>query len=129
MAGDENQRIVERYWAALATGDFDDAAAFLSDDFVEDWPQSGERIIGPANWLEMARHHPTFPSIEPVRHEGQGDLWVSELLFDYGRGGESQPYHVCAVQHLREGRIASIVEYFAAPFEPADWRIDWVERT
>lgn len=128
MGEAENRETVERFWASLEGEDYEGAAAHLHDDLVEDWPQSGERINGPANWLEVVRNHPTFPSIRPRRHEGRDDLWVSECVFDYGGEGESQPYHVCAIQRLRDGKIASIVEYFGAPFEAADWRADWVER-
>lgn len=128
MTNDVNRETVERYWEALARKDFEEAAAFLDDGFVEDWPQSGERIHGPENWLSMVRGHPTFPAVGPMRHEGREDLWVSHCHFDYGQGGESQPYEVCAVQQLRDGKIVSIVEYFGAPFEAADWRRDWVER-
>lgn len=32
------------------------------------------------------------------------------------------------MQRVADGRILRIVEYFAAPFQAADWRADLVER-
>jgi hypothetical protein len=122
---DANRESAERLWSALARKEFDAAAAELHPDLVEEWPQSGERIVGVPNWLRMVNEHPTFPSIEPKRHVGAGDLWVSECRFDYGDG---TPWSICAVQEFREGKIARITEYFGSPFEAADWRTGIVER-
>jgi hypothetical protein len=48
--------------------------------------------------------------------------------YEYPTDDGPEPYEVCAVQRVAHGKIASIVEYFAAPFEAADWRADLVER-
>lgn len=124
----EVPEVVERYWEALVRKELGAAAACLHDEFTEDWPQSGERIVGRDNWLSMVTHHPTFPAVSRVSHEGGDDLWVSRAHFDYPTDGEPAAYEICAIQWLRDGRIVRIVEYFAAPFEPADWRADLVER-
>ena len=127
MSADANRATVERYWEAVAREDFDAAAKEFHDDFIELWPQSGERISGRENWLSMVRAYPGFPSIEQKRTIGRADLWVTEAAFDYARDG-SPPWQVCAVQECRDGKIARITEFFGSPFEPADWRAEWVER-
>lgn len=99
------------------------------DEFIEEWPQSGERIRGRDNWLAMATAHPTFPSIRPRSTEGVEDLWVTHAHFDYPTDEGAAPFEVCAVQRVREGKILSITQYFGAPFEAAEWRAGWVERT
>jgi hypothetical protein len=53
---------------------------------------------------------------------------VSQAHYEYPSDEGPAPYEVCAIQWLRDDRIARIVEYFAAPFEAADWRADIVER-
>ena len=117
------------YWAALERNDLGQAASFLHDAFTEDWPQSGERIVGVENWLAMVTSHPTFPAVSRVSHEGREDLWVSGAHYDYPtEEGEPAPYEVCAIQWVRDGKILRIVEYFGAPFEPAAWRADTIER-
>jgi hypothetical protein len=119
---------IRGYWEALARKDLQGAATFLDADVTEDWPQSAERIVGVQNWLAMVTRHPTFPSVRPLSHEGRDDLWVSQAHYEYPSDEGPAPYEVCAIQWLRDDRIARIVEYFAAPFEAADWRADIVER-
>jgi ketosteroid isomerase-like protein len=117
---------VVRFWDALERKDLEGATAFLHEAFVEDWPQSGERIVGADDWLRMATHHPTFPAVQVTRTTGCDDTWVVEADFRYVP--DEGPWRVCALHEVRDGRIAKITEYFGAPFEAAEWRSDWVER-
>jgi hypothetical protein len=120
---------IRGYWDALERKDLEGAASFLNDGFTEEWPQSGERIVGVQNWLAMVTRHPTFPAVSRVTHEGREDLWVSQAHFEYPtEGGEPAPFEICTIQWIRDGTIFRIAEYFAAPFEPAEWRADIVER-
>ena len=119
MGEADERKIVQRYWESLSRKDFDLAAGDLHADFTEDWPQSGEHIVGVRNWLGMVKSHPTFPTITPLRHTGERSLWVSELHFEYPVPGGATPFEVCAVQQLRDGKIVHITEYFGARFEPA----------
>jgi SnoaL-like domain len=117
--------VIDRYWEAVRERDLEAVRACVTDDFVEDWPQSGERIRGIDNWHRMATAHPTYPSVTPVRTVGEGDLWVTEALFDYGGG---DPWRVCAILELAGDRIARVTEYFGAPFEVPEWREGMTER-
>jgi hypothetical protein len=122
----ERRGLIERYWAAVAERDLERVRACVTDDFVEDWPQSGERIRGIDNWHRMAMAHPTYPSVSTLRTIGQGDLWLTEALFDYG--GEDPPWRVCAIFELSGDRIGKVTEYFGPPFEAPDWRTELTER-
>jgi ketosteroid isomerase-like protein len=126
MASQDAPDAVVRLWQALERKDLEGATAFLHESFVEEWPQSGERINGPENWLQMATHHPTFPSVKVVRMRGGGDVWVVEADYDYP--GTEGTWRVCALHEVRDGLIGRVTEYFGAPFEAAAWRADWVER-
>ena len=127
MGGEDNRGAVEAMWEAFARKDFEAAAESMADDFVEDWPQSGERIAGKENWLSIVKNFPGgVPDATPVRLVGEGDVWVQELLFDYR--GDVGTYHVCAVHEFRDGKMAAMTEYFGPPFEPAEWRAQWIER-
>jgi SnoaL-like domain len=119
------EEIVRAFWSALEGADVEGAASFLHEGFVEEWPQSGERIRGADNWLAMATTHPTFPSIEHVRTVGENDVWATHARYDYGDG---TPWQVIAVQEVREGKIVRITEVFGTPFDAADWRSHLVER-
>lgn len=117
--------VVERFWSAFAARDLDTAASLLSDRFEQRWPQSGELIHGPDNWLAMASSHPNLPQSKTVAIYGEGVLWVAELVFDYGDG--SPPYQVAAIHRVAKGVIESTIEFFGAPFDPAEWRSGVVE--
>jgi hypothetical protein len=121
----DRPELIDRYWEAVNQRDLERVRACVTDDFVEDWPQSGERIRGIDAWHRMATTHPTYPSVTPVRTMGEGDLWVTEALFDYGGG---DPWKVCAILELSGDRIAKVTEYFGAPFEVPEWRAGMTER-
>ena len=39
---DDNRKIVERFWSAVKAKDWDAHDALVDDDYVQEWPQSGE---------------------------------------------------------------------------------------
>jgi limonene-1,2-epoxide hydrolase len=126
MGERENGKAVERFWRALEDADFETAKGELHSDFVEFFPQSGERIRGVGNWLSFVTNYPGFPAIKVRRIIGRDDLWVTEAAFDYSKDG-SAPYQVCEIQECRDGKIAEVTAVFGAPFEAADWRAAFVE--
>ena len=118
--------------AALQSNDFGALAALLqqygTDDYVEEWPQSGERLTKAAS-MRMAEAYPqmsgTTPSFTYKRMVGGGDIFVVEGTIDYGDG---VPVSYVGIGELRDGKVARMTEYFANPFEPPAWRADFVER-
>ena len=127
MGERENREAVERFWRSVSVMDFDAAKQELHDDFVESYPQSGERIRGVDNWSSLVTNFPGFPAIEVGRIIGSEDLWVTEADFDYAKDG-TVPWRVCYVQRCRDGKIADATAYFGAPFSAAEWRAPFVER-
>jgi limonene-1,2-epoxide hydrolase len=126
MGESENRAALERFWAALENEDFDAASEEIDDGFEETYPQSGEHIVGKANFVGLLKAFPGFPRVKVRRHQGAGDLWITEATFDYARDG-STPWQVCEVQVVRDGKLRSITAYFGAPFEPAEWRVPFAE--
>ena len=60
-----NRAIVERYARALP-GDFETLASLRHANFVEEWPQSGERIRGHANYQLIHKNYPGgLPALKP----------------------------------------------------------------
>ena len=55
MAEPSGRAVVERFAKAILDKDFDAQAALIADDYVEEMPQSGERIRGKANWNAVIR--------------------------------------------------------------------------
>jgi len=117
---------------ALKDGDFGRMTEVLqeygTDDFVEEWPQSGERLRK-ANAIKMAESYSEMSGKSPKftyrRMLGGGDVFVAEGTIDYGDG---VPVSYVGIGELRDGKVARITEYFANPFEAPAWRADYVER-
>ena len=104
-----------------------DAAA--GDEFVEEWPQSGERIRGKATAKRINEGYSaatgTTPSMRLRRIVGEGDVQVVEATIDYGDG---TPVNYIGIAEFKGGKLTKITEYFASPFEAPAWRADFVER-
>ena len=124
--------IAARYEEALKAGDFGQIAElaqeYATDDFVQDWPQSGERMTKAAA-LKLAEAYPRDVGHEPqfsyTRMLGGGDLFVIEGTIDYGDG---VPVSYVGIGELRGLKVARMTEYFANPFEAPAWRAGLVER-
>ena len=70
MAVDRNAEHAQAYAAALASNDLDALDRLRTPDFVEDWPQSGERIVGHAQYRAI---HDAYPGGYPQgRSAGRG---------------------------------------------------------
>jgi hypothetical protein len=118
--------------AILKSGDFGRMTELIqrygADDFVEEWPQSGERLRKAAV-MKMAESYPEMSGTKPTFHYrrmlGEADFFVVEGTIDYGNG---VPVSYVGVGEMRDGKVARMTEYFANPFEAPAWRADFVER-
>jgi SnoaL-like domain len=95
------------------------------DDVVVEFPQSGERILGKKNIYELRAHYPAKLSFKILRTRGEGNLWITELIITY----DGRPVYVVTIMEFKEGKIAHETHYYADPFEPPEWRSQWVEIT
>ena len=126
MADPDVGAVAEAFWAAVAAGDWDGAARHLHPDFVQEWPQSGERIRGAANALAINRNFPGgMPTIRSRRLVADGELVVSEAELTYADGSR---YLGVSVMEFGDGLISKETDYFAEPFVAPQWRAQWVER-
>lgn len=146
MAQESGRDIVERFARALRDKDFDAQDALLTDDLVEDMPQSGERTRGKANYLAASRNYPggvgtvdptgsrlvgaedrwvLTPMFTQLRIEGSGDVYTYVAWVHYPNG---ETWQVVAIIELRDGKIAKATTWYPAPFDPPEWRAPYVER-
>jgi hypothetical protein len=124
--------LAAKFTEVLKSGDFGQIAVLTqenaTDDFVQEWPQSGERLSKDAS-MKIAANYPemsgTSPKFEYKRMVGGGDVFVIEGTIDYGDG---VPVSYVGVGEVRDGKVAKMTEYFANPFEAPAWRADYVER-
>jgi ketosteroid isomerase-like protein len=119
-------QVAEAVWKALGERDWEAAKELLHDDYVQEWPQSGERIIGRDNAIAINRQFPGgLPSMRFRRTLAGGDLAVLEVELTYGDGSR---YLGVSVIELRDGKVVRETDYFAQPFQAPQWRAQWVER-
>jgi ketosteroid isomerase-like protein len=147
MAELTNREVVERFIKSMNDSDLDGAEQYLAEDVVEDYPQSGERIRGRANRRAVVENYPgraerdfapgkigavvgddqwvMTPTLSLVRLNGSGEKFTATGEIFYPNGDR---WHVVQLIELRGGKIARMITYFAAPFEPAPYRAKFVER-
>ena len=128
----DSNEMAAAFEAALQSGDFAQVSAlvqaYATDDFVQEWPQSGERMTKAAA-VRLAAQYPqmsgTSPRMTYKRMLGSPDLFIVEGTIDYGDG---IPVSYVGIGELRDGKVARMTEYFANPFEAPAWRADFTER-
>lgn len=126
MAQQDVRQLAEGAWKALEAGDWDAAAAFMHEEYVQEWPQSGERIVGRDNALAVNRNFPGgLPRMTFRRTVGGGNLAVLEVELRYADGSV---YQGVSVLEFRDGKIVKETDYFAQAFDAPQWRAQWVER-
>jgi hypothetical protein len=126
------REMAAKYQEALESGDFGRLGKlteeYATDDFVQEWPQSGERLTKAAS-ARMTETYAdktgTSPKFTYRRMLGGGDVFVVEGTIDYGDG---VPVSYVGVGEVRDGKVSKMTEYFANPFEAPAWRADFVER-
>ena len=82
-----SETVVERLWALFEARDWDRAAAELADDFVAEWPRTGERFHGPDVFIAMNRAHPA-PNwhVAVKRVVAEGDQVAAEVEVTHDDG-------------------------------------------
>ena len=126
MSGHESfPERVRAHYEGLLAGDEAAYTALVHEDFVQEWPQSGERVRGKQACLNIARNYPGgTPQMTLGRISGEGDHWVMEGTSRYPDGND---YHIVSVFELRDGMIARETDYFGPTYPAPEWRSQWVE--
>ena len=146
MTQPSNREIVDAFVRAIEAKDLDAQLALMADDFVDEMPQSGERIRGRDNYRHIFENYPggvgtaevegkriigsedrwvMTPSFTAVRVEGSGDTYTYVGTLTYAGG---DVWQLIAIVQLRDGKLARSTSWYAAPFEAPDWRAGYVER-
>jgi len=117
--------LIRKHYEGLLGGDEEAFKALVHEDFVQEWPQSGERVRGKEACMNIARNYPGGPPhIELGRISGEGDHWIMQGTSRYPDGTD---WHVVAILELRDGKIARETDYFGPAFPAPEWRSQWVE--
>ena len=118
-------QIVERFWRTMQTNDFKAAAELLHDDYVLEWPQSGERIRGRANFAAFNENYPAHGRWMFTIHRlvAEGNEVVSNVAVTDGVVSA----RAITFSTIRDEKIVHQVEFWPDPFDPPAWRVEWVE--
>ncbi len=145
----DNRQIVERLAQCMRDQDLEGMAELLHPEVVVEYPQSGEVFRGKDNYLAMLSNYPQglpdadnveirgdkpqvqvstpIPfSIPTITVTGGGDTFILE--------GEAGPYpdgivyKFVSIGKLQDGKLVRETSYFAAPFDPPEWRRPFAEQ-
>lgn len=126
MGEEQNRAAVEKMIGRSLEGDLDGLAIHYHDDIVVEWPQSGERITGKENALEVLRNYPggmPTPTLRNIR--AAGDVVIAEQTAKYPDGSE---WYWTNIFQFRDGKVVQETDYFSQAFEPPEWRAQWVTK-
>ena len=113
--------VVRRYWE-YAGADVDRAHEIYHDDAVLEFPQSGERFDGVANFTEWRRQYPADVRYRVRRITAREDVVVVEVSVSYDGGSEM--YGVQLLE-FRDDKVARERIYVVDAWEAPEWRAPW----
>ncbi|MGO4461538.1 nuclear transport factor 2 family protein [Streptomyces sp. M-16] len=129
----EPLKVVAQLWERIEAHDWDGVAALIAEDAVIEWPVSGERIVGRANFVAVLRDEGedsadderSLGAVEVLRILADGDLVVTEVEIPE----EHVVYRAVSLWTVRDGEIVGAREYWTSPGQdPAPrWRAVYVE--
>jgi SnoaL-like protein len=125
MGSEDNRKTVEQMMTYLQKQDWEGMKPLFHKDFVQEWPQSGERIRGADNAMAVNESYPGIPDITTRRIIGTGDVIVGEATLSYPEQGT---YQGVSIFEFKDGKISKETDYFAQPFEAPEWRSKWTEK-
>ena len=121
-----NKQIVEKFWETMATNDYYAVAKLLHEDYLLEWPQSGERILGRENFAAINTYYPS---------EGKWEFSINRMVVeenvvvtDVSVTDGKQKDRAITFSTIRNGKIWRQVEFWPESFEAPAWRSQWVEK-
>jgi hypothetical protein len=111
--------VVENAFRQFNERRFGEFAMNVTDDVVEFYPQSAERLQGRATQLAFHEAFPVPPTFTVRNILRDGDLAVVETDEAYPDGSV---WKTVFILELRNGLIAKTTMYFGEPFDGPAWR-------
>lgn len=144
-----NREVLQRVMQTITDGDYDALEGLLHPEFVQEMPQSGERVVGIANFRKILEnlpgaggetrlriaadphiagdeeHYVMTPTFTVVKIEGVGDELTSWVKAKYPDGSD---WYIVTFSTFKDGRMLKRVDFYAPLFEPPRWRAEWVQK-
>ncbi|MFF1557850.1 nuclear transport factor 2 family protein [Streptomyces sp. NPDC058279] len=127
----EPLNVVARLWERIEARDWDGIGKLVAEDAVIEWPVSGERIVGRANFIAVLAEDDDGDddgdgvAVEVLRLLADGDLVVTEVEIPQ----DHVVYRAVSLWTVRDGEVVGAREYWTSPGQdPAPrWRAGYVE--
>ncbi len=142
----ESRAVLERMMEIVRSRDYDKLDEVLHPDFVQEIPQSGERVSGIADFRKILEnmpgpgpgieidpnpyvagdesHYIMTPGFTVVKVEGAGDQLTSYVKLTYPDGSR---WYVVTLSSYKDGKMIKRVDFYAPLFDPPEWRSQWVD--
>lgn len=140
-----NREALTRMWEMVTSKDYAALGEVLHPDFVQEIPQSGERVVGIDNFRKVLENYPggtglvissdpyiagddehyvMTPTFSVVKVEGIGDELTSYVRAKYPDGSD---WYIVTFSSYKDGKLLKRIDFYAPFFEPPKWRAKWVE--
>ncbi|MEU3772064.1 nuclear transport factor 2 family protein [Streptomyces sp. NPDC046866] len=123
----EPLKVVAQLWERIDARDWHGVSRLIAEDAVIEWPVSGERIVGRANFIAVNSDdaYADERSVEVLRILADGDLVVTEVEIPQ----DHVVYRAVSLWTVKDGEIVGAREYWTSPGQdPAPrWRAGYVE--
>lgn len=108
--------LVHEFWRRMASNDFVSVGELLAEDFVLDWPQSGERFRGAERFVRMNQEYPANGPWRFRVHRVVGG--AHDAVSDVGVTDGVQQARVISFFDcdLAAGRVRRLVEFWPEPY-------------
>ncbi len=116
--------VVETLWAAFDRFEFAAVAPLLHDEFVCEFPQSGEVMRGRDNFIAVNAYYPGRWRCTIQQLVAEGDKVVTETRVSDG----DQTFTALSFFTFMDGKIIHLREYWPDPMPAQEWRAQWVEK-
>lgn len=110
----ETRRLIEQFWATMNENDWEAVGPLLHDDYILEYPQSGEQFRGRAAAVAINAEYPVV---------GRWSFVVRTLVADGANAASDVVFTDEAIEHrlqtffeVRDGLIYRMVEYYPEPF-------------
>ncbi len=134
-----------QFFDRMSRHDHDGLMALIHPDFVEDYPQSGERVMGAANLRAIIDNYPggLGGALEMPSYHGRDEEWLITPAFtvvrvtdavNEGTGivkvryPDGSEWWMVTIFELKDDLLYRQASFFAAPFDAPEWRSQWVEQ-
>ena len=116
---------VREFWRLMATNDFQSVAAVLDEQFILEWPQSNERILGAERFARMNSEYEAHGAwkFKLNRLVAADTEVVSEVEVSDG----VQNARAISFFTVRHGMIIKLVEFWPEPYPAPESRAHLVE--